>query len=366
MSRSDLCLALTAAHVLPEGDGPWTEPQRWLMEAGARLCGLGLDIETVVRLVRVGRTLADVEVDALVAEVKGGVAPEQALDRQRHRRRSVTRLVAAVRHGAVSQTMKRLTGIGEQFHEYTRELLHQPSPLFVARFGLESLLADARTAADGSRSAADCLLVGRLLISLGRYAEAARWLELSAAATPRYDALAHLAVSRTFLGLHEEARAAADHALAIDGRSMMALAFNAVVRAFEAGNTDDVLRAASAVHEALELIERSRAGVATDPSEEIEALLARGRVSLLMPHEFGIRKKGIADLERVLDLTRDDGALSPLGVADLYRLHAHYFLGMNHAEAGRPEAAASHLEQVIVIDPACPFAERAYRRMGEG
>ena len=94
-------------------------------------------------------------------------------------------------------------------------------------------------------------------------------------------------------------------------------------------------------------------------------MLARGRVSLLMPHEFGIRAKGIGDLDRVLELTRDETSLEPLGVADLYRLHAHYFLGMAHADAGRRAEALSHLEQVIVVDPACPFAERAYRRMSE-
>ena len=369
METRDLVAALTAARLLPPDEHPWSEHQRWVVEAGRRLVALGLDCHAVVRITQLGGTLAEHEVNAVAVEVGRGLPPAEALERQAARRRAVTRLVAAVRHGAVSQANKRLMGISDQFHEYSSDLLHQPSELFLEKHGLGALLSDLRTRAEDTDGAEPARFLGRLLIGLGRYAEASRWLERSLAADGgRRDlALAHLAVARLFLGEAGTAHRTAHEAIAEAPDAMLVLVFAAVVRAFEAGRSESMLESSAAVGEALELLTRSR-DVAEDPDAQarMEAILARGRISVLLPPDFGIHQQGVRDLQEVLALCahrREELALPP-GVCELFQIHASYFLGMA-LSAREPQAASQYLSDVLIIDPACPFAERAYRRIGE-
>ena len=58
MSDAELISQLAAARLLPVGDAPWSEHQRWLVEAGQRLINLGLATSGVVRLARLGWDLA--------------------------------------------------------------------------------------------------------------------------------------------------------------------------------------------------------------------------------------------------------------------------------------------------------------------
>ena len=53
-----------------------------------------------------------------------------------------------------------------------------------------------------------------------------------------------------------------------------------------------------------------------------------------------------------------------MGTAEIFRIHASYFLGMTLAETA-PESARPHLERVLHIDPMGSFAERAYQKLSE-
>lgn len=348
--KADLVAALTAAGLLPAESGPWSEHQRWLVEAGERLTDLGVDHAAVVRLARLGWSVATSEVDAVVTEVAAGIAPEEALERQALRRRAITRLITAVRHGAVSRSVRRLTELGDRFQSYAAELVHVPSPLFLAQHGLGDRVELGRERAEAG-DAEEALLLGRLLIGLGRYAEARRWLERLVEAATDAVALSHLAIARLFVGDDPGARQAASQALEGEPRCSVAHAFAAVVLAHEAGTTSQPLRAAEAVREALDHIATSRDSESEDVLQRQEARLARGRLSLLIPSDFGIHQAGLADLEAVL---ADAPLLEPVvppGVTEIFRLHAHWFLG--------------HFREVIVIDPASAIAERAFRKLGD-
>lgn len=342
-----------------------------VVEAGDRLLGLGIDSETVLRLVRIGGALGELEVDAVVLDVKSGTAPGSALERLQRRRTAVTRLLASVRQGHVSHALRRVGGIGAQLHDYARELLYVPSPLFAARYGLPYLLAEARADAEQLASPSACHLHGRLLMILGRHAEASRWFETGLAAERTGILLAYLAVARLFLGELGSAQAAVEEARLLAPRSLLVACYAAVVRAFQAGSAEDLTTATSAVHDALELLRESATLPPPDEaSEHVEALLARGRVCLLMPAPFGLRERGAADLRQVLAIVEATN-LEPPGVADIYRIHAHYFLGTALADAaatddsGATRQAAVHaLREVLRLDPGCAFAERAYDRLG--
>lgn len=370
VSEPDLVTGLAAAGVLSPGEGAWTEQQRWIVEAGARLQRLGVDTEAIVRIARLGGKLAQLEVDAVVGEVGEGVEPEAALERQSLRRRAITRLIAAVRHASVSRAIRRLTGIGDQFSRYAGELLHVPSALYVAQHGLNLAVRRLRIQAEESGDAAHALFLGRLLIGVGRYAEASRWLELATSVEPalcpadRGVGLAHLAVARIFLGHEEPGLADCAAALQAAPDSALVLAMAAVVHSFEAGQAKDFARAAAAVARVLELLDRSRQSEPGAPLEHLEALVARGRISLLMPQGLGVYQRGLDDLRRVLPACQAVRAWgAPAGADGIFELHAAYFLGMALSETD-PAEAAGLLQRVVVIDPACPFAERAYRRIG--
>jgi len=318
-----------------------------------------------VRLAQLGWRLAESEVDAVVAEVREGVGTDEALHRQALRRRAITRLVAAVRHGSVSSTVKRLMGIGDHFQAYSSELLHVPSQLFLKQHGLTDFLAECRERAEND--SAHAVFLGRLLIGLGRYAEAGRWLERGSQEPPHAIGMAHMAITRIFLGEAQSGHELIARAEALAPSSMLVLAFRAVAHAHKAAQAKDMLQASAEVSAALEYLGRSREVLAPeDPLERLEAWLSRGRISLLMPPDFGVHSAGVDDLRAVL--AADPAPDATPGVAEIFQLHACYFLGVDLSRAGSADTHAEAIEllrRVIVIDPVCSFAERAYRTISE-
>lgn len=366
LNRSTLIGELAGAGLLPPGETPWGDHERWVVDAGEQLLSFGLDVPTIARLVRIGRQVASLEVAALVAEVGAGVPATEALERETVRREAVARFIAATRYGAVSKAMRRLTGLSEPFHAYAGEQLHAPSALFLNQHGLhtsEERLRDRAEAGDGAASR----LLGRLLIGLGRYAEAANCLSGGAAGASDADAAvvqSHLAVAHAFLGDPDAARAAANRAVELSPTALT-LAFAAVVRAYSAGLAEDLFSAMTLVSEALDLLERSRRAPVLSALEQVECQLTRGRVSVILPPDFGIHQKGKDDLAAVLAATVRPLAGVPAGATEIFRLNAAYFLGLAHSEAGQHADARALLQEVLLIDPACAFAERAYRRLSE-
>lgn len=378
MTEPEIIQALVAAGLLPSEARPSTTEELAILDAARDCLSLELTLDGVARAGRVGQALAEQELAVTVQMTTAGLPTEDVLARQARVRQHITRLVSAVRHAAVSRAMTRLLELGEAFSGYSGEMLHTPSNLYIAQHGLELEVAEARAAA-GSDGPEAAQYLGRLLIGIGRYAEASPWLEIAAAGCPpggrvldqsraldqshaldhsRAVALAHNAIGRLFLG--GEASELADEALAACPTSMVALAFSAVIRAWEAGRTESVSQAAAAVRDALDFLERSRTGATPlDGLAKLEALLARGRLSVLLPLDFGLRQLGVADLEEVLS-SPELANVSP-GVAGIFRLHAAWFLGMTL----NGDDAIRACQTVVVTDPASPTAERAYERIGE-
>ncbi|MFT5433120.1 MAG: hypothetical protein ACI9OJ_003825, partial [Myxococcota bacterium] len=79
------------------GDHAFTQPERWLLDAAERLAAAGLEHDAVVELTRLGWKLAQVEIDALVADVAAGGVPAEALISQEHRRRAIAEFISSVR-----------------------------------------------------------------------------------------------------------------------------------------------------------------------------------------------------------------------------------------------------------------------------
>ncbi len=354
---------LLSAGLLPADETPWTEPHRWVVDAARVLVSQGMDVSTVVRLAGLGRELGHLESKALVQDVAQGIGPREAFSRESTRRRALTRFVAAVRHAGVSGTMRRLTALSDPFQAMVAEQLHVPSALYLAERGLvaaEESLRAAATDAEGQRR------LGRVLMAIGRYAEAARWLETASTGLADAAVLAHLAVCRAFLGEGDAARRTIQTAVGVAPTRGVVLAFAGVVRAYFAGQADDVIAATTAVTEALDFLERSRTVPPADPLEHLETRLARGRIAAVLPADFGIHRQGLEDLRAVLRESPDlQHAETPPGIVDIFRLHAAYFLGTTLAADGQSAEAREALKEVVLIDPASAMAERAYRRLGE-
>ncbi len=358
--------ALSAARVLPVDDAPWSDHSRRLVEAGEALLALGVDGETVARIARLGWSLASSEVDAVVAEVAAGADPQQAVERQAARRRALTRLIVAVRHSAVSRTVRSVMGLGDRFQDYAHGLLHVPSALFVQQHGLAERVAEARERAEaGDRD--EARLLGSLLLALGRHSEANRRLEAvctgSDVDTHLPNLQAHLALARLFVGDDDGARTAADAARAAAPDDALVLVIGAVVRAYAAGRAENAVRAAEDAAEALTLLARSRDVPPPESAlDRVQAAVVRGRISLVMPPAFGLHDAAVDDLKGAL--TEVETITAPAGVIEIVQLHACWFLGQALATTDPTEASAM-LRRVLVLDPACALAEQAYRALGE-
>ena len=83
-----------------------------------------------------------------------------------------------------------------------------------------------------------------------------------------------------------------------------------------------------------------------------------------MPKAFGTWDQGVHDLKRTIEITVQPSDQIPAAIGSIYRLNACYVLGMALAETDRDEACTL-LNTVIMLDPACTYSERAYKRVSE-
>lgn len=375
-----LLAELTCADLLPE-EGPYGGHHVWLVEAAMELLDSGLELETVVEVGKLGLSVAEAEVDAIFGEVGRGKPPGEALSGTEDRRAAIGRLLSVSRHGATAALMASLAKANDESKQLAMESIHVPSRLFLARFGLD-LLAEERRAGvsaaidavqqdPGSASDIDAEPLreqGRLLLALGRFAEAANLLE-SAMAHPAMAAdgaaWCYLALAHAVEGATERSLNAAARAVERSPDSPRVHAFRAAVLALAATRAGDVFLATARVHDCLAAVEASRNGQSNDPLEELEALLTRGRLCTVMPEGFGVREAGLADLNAVLRGTTPDAAatlgLPVPGALELMRINALYYAGMAFVAAGRHEEASPLLREVVSLDPISPFGTRAFQ-----
>jgi hypothetical protein len=203
-----------------------------------------------------------------------------------------------------------------------------------------------------------------MLAAIGRHADARQLLEPHTENTLHANALALNGWICALMGDMSSAWDDAGLALEAAPDSFAALISNALVRAYHAGHADDVMVATGAVGECLGLLERSESIAIDDDITTVDALLARGRLYLLMPSAFKVREHGIRDLTQVIErcLRLDSGLPnSESGLLAVCRLQAAFHLA--EALSHQPERASQLFHEVLVIDPASALAERAYKRI---
>lgn len=367
--------ALEGADLLP-GQGPYGGHHAWVAESASDLVSNGMGRDEVLRLGQLGLEIAQTEVDALLGEVGRGATPREALAGTRDRREAVGRLISVARHGGSGELMARLAKASDSSKQLTLERVHVPSRLFMTRHRLEEVLRAQRTDADALLDAEAALdlrpvfMHGRLLLGLGRFAEAVRFLSAAA----MHPSLARDANCWGYLGLchgvvgdDEAAAASVEHAVSLAPDRPLPHALRAVVMAILAGRAGDLLVATARIHDALAAIKASCAVDTEDRLEALEARMSRGRLCTVLPSAFRVRDLGLADLRYVVAQTDalDDAALgfAVAGSRDLMRLNALFYLGVALDDAGEHDEADRLLAEVVALDPVSRFGTLAYQRV---
>lgn len=367
----ELVATLIAAAVLaPEeaGGQTWLDDEAVAVVAAAQeLLSLGITEERVVRLAQVARRVASQETRALVEDATGASDGRGALlARAEARHEAIGDLMGAVRRAALHDVARRLAEVQPRTVQFALEAIYVPSPLFVRRHRLDRVVAEVEAeAASDAASAPGLERLGRLLLGLGRYAEAEHWLERAAQLDPELaDIWSYLGLARALAGRIAHGLASCRRAVELAPESARASAFLAVALALYAATTTGMGEATEVLRGALQEARRSRELTPRDVPERMEAMLSRGRMFTVLPSPLAGHDEGEAELREVLERTEgatdaDNGFDLP-GTNELYRVHALYYLGVAARDAGQPEVAQRLLRECIVIDPGSRFAERAY------
>lgn len=350
------------------GDGSYGGDALTILSAARRLAEQGLARDALPRLCRHAEGIAGVEVAALAADASGlsGVGEPLALRAER-RHADIGELVAAMRRSALRKVLGRLVEVGPRARRFAEDLIYIPSPLFIGRHRLDRSLAEAELAAESGDADATRRL-GRLLLGLGRYAEAVVSFTRSSQREPG-DAETHgyLGLARSTAGDVSGGVESCRRAVALGPASPRAHAFLGATLAIHAAMTVGLENAGEQLRHALHVANSSRALVPRDARERVEVLLSRGRMFTVLPAGMPGRAEGIADLEGVLALTSPDGPDDTdelPGTRALHRVHALFYLGVAAHEDGRREQAKEWLSECITIDPVSRFAELAYGVLG--
>lgn len=341
-----------------------------VVTAAQALHTLGVPEDRVVRLAQIARRVASLETRALVEDATGAAEGHGAiLARAEARHEAVGTLIDAVRLAALHDVGRRLAEVQPRTVQFALDAIYVPSPLFVRRHRLDRVVATVEAAAGDGASAADLERLGRLLLGLGRYAEAEHWLERAAQLDPELaDIWSYLGLARALAGRIAHGLASCRRAVELAPQSARASAFLAVALALYAATTTGMGEATEVLRGALQEARRSRELTPRDMPERMEVMLSRGRMFTVLPRPLGDGAAGEAELQEVLARTEgttdaDNGFDLP-GTNELYRVHALYYLGVAARDAGQRDEASRLLRECIVIDPGSRFAERAYEALG--
>ena len=363
-SESVLAILERAGLIPPQQDDPRSRFHRTavpILAAANRLLEDGTAEDTVVHVARLGQGIADLEAVALVAEAaqSDGKLPAARAE-ARHQR--ITELVGAIRLSTVQHVVERLAEFGPKTRTFADDAIYVPTPLFIQRYGLDAVLEQAEAAATvEARGGLAALRHGRLLLGLGRYEEAEIWLSRSAQRDPENaETFAYLGVCQAVPGRAASGVEACRRAVELAPQSPRAHAFLGAALALLGATSAGLLGNTDVLLQALEIAAKSRTLDAVDIREQMEVLLARGRLFSVLPGD----DEGRADLEQVLarteDSTDEDNGFEFPGTNAVYRTHALFFLGCSASQDGAHARARRLLDECITIDPASRFAARAY------
>ena len=339
-----------------------------ILGAAWRLEEQGVSRDALLRLLHHAEGVAGVEVSVLAADASGLSGDGEPLARRAERRHGdIGQLLSAVRRGALRAVLHRLVEVGPRARRFAEDAIYIPSPLFIRRHRLDRALAAAQAAAEGGEAHATRRL-GRLLLGLGRYAEAVLWFSRSAHKEPDdAETHAYLGLARATAGAIAAGVESCRRAVALAPTSPRTHAFLGATLAIHAALTTGLESPGEQLRHALHVANHSRTFTARDAREHMEVLLARGRMFTVLPDGMPGRPEGIADLEEVVRLTAEEGGDQGLdfpGTGALHRVHALYYLGVTAHEEGRHDQARAWLSECITIDPVSRFAELAYELLG--
>ena len=155
-----------------------------ILAAARRLEGQGVSSDALLRLLHHAEGIAGVEVSVLASDASGMSGVGEPLARRAERRHAdIGELVGAVRRASLRGVLGCLVEVGPRARRFAEDAIYIPSPLFLRRHRLDAALAEADAAAE-SGDARAARRLARLLLGLGRYAEAVLWFSRSAQSSP--------------------------------------------------------------------------------------------------------------------------------------------------------------------------------------
>jgi len=341
-----------------------------VVRAVHRMVEAGFEIDDALRVARSARAITTVDVARLAKEATS-VSAQAARDRAAEPFRVVGELVDALRRQMVGETLHLLSQLGPRAQAYATEAVYTPSPLFLRRHGTDKELRSARAlAVINSSDVGLWCRVGRLLLAMGRFVEAAQWLgQVADRDPPSAELFALMGVARSMSGAVESGISAAKRSVALDPSSPRARVFLGITLALEVATLPGVHQMSERMRLAFHHMSASRDLCPANDRERLEVLVARGRMLVVLASDPDARQRGLADLlelyERAAAGADGRAGFEYPGATALYRGHAAYFLGIMAMADGRPLEALTFLETCIALDPASTYAERAFDQATE-
>lgn len=358
---------LASASLLPDRDSPdeKREQRASLLWAAYRQ---GVPLEFFHKARNKLAELAELEVKALIAIKRPGVNFGAMVEEITQTDRVINRWVVAEKNYQARRLFRRVMENSERAISTLLDLIYRPSRVFRQRYRTDYVLGRLRAAFEtnpGASQKAHDLCLATLL--LAEYDQTVAAAEAALAVDPRDS------VSTAFISLAHGLQNNADEAFRYGCHlqqdttqhpvALQARLLSLLLRAVKLGGVTDTSEMMNRAGELfLEL--------AAEPSgahPEITLLLARANIAF--PEFANARTQAIDSLHSLLQRL-DDNAQEVLGHAleDLrivYRIYAHYYLGLLHHAEGDQASAVRSFQQVLQLDPASNFGEDAYLRLGQ-
>ncbi|GAB5453540.1 MAG: hypothetical protein Hals2KO_38680 [Halioglobus sp.] len=316
--------------------------------------------------------LADLELKTLIAIKRPGLNFSDTIDNVTNVDRIINRWMNAEKSRRIRNQLQRVVDNSERATYTLLDSIYRPSHLFRERHRIPeqiAALAHAMSAEDASSATGHDLCFACLLF--GEYEQAIHTAQTALAENPR-DALATALIALAH-GMQNNVDEAFEYGAQLDDcddyhpailqARLLALLLK-VAKLSGVADTGEFMKRAGELF--LELPD--------EPTEdEAEETLLRARANVAFPDFANSRPQAIEALQSLLEKMEQHTVKLPVVASEalseslrrVYLIYTLYYLGMLHAMNGDSDAAATCFEQVIQIDPASNFGEKAYRQLGQ-
>jgi DNA-binding transcriptional MerR regulator len=315
--------------------------------------------------------LADLELKTLIGIKLPGLDFSDTVDNVSHVDRIINRWMNAEKSRRIRNQLQRVVDNSERATITLLDNIYRPSHLFRERHRIQQQIAElaARPASGEAASQSGHDLCFACLL-FGEYEQAISSAQSALAENPSDSlAIALIALAHGMQNNVDEAfeyGAQLDHCEdyhpAILQARLLALLLK-VAKLSGVADTGEFMKRAGELF--LEL-------PAKPTAVEAEETLLLARANVAFPDFANSREQAIAALQSLLQKLQQDAVTLPelanaalaQSLRDVYLIYTLYYLGMLYVMDGEDLAAADCFEQVIQIDPASNFGERAYRQLG--